>query len=74
MFNWTFKNMMIGMYLVIHKNKVEYQGYFRSSNDEKIHNVQLTSFEYEDSFIEHGDTKQSWRESWLVTFSIEVKK
>jgi len=27
-------------------------------NDEKIHNVQLTSFEYEDSFIEHGDTKQ----------------
>ena len=27
-------------------------------NDEKIHNVQLTSFEYADSFIEHGDTKQ----------------
>ncbi|MFY4742352.1 1-deoxy-D-xylulose-5-phosphate synthase [Aliarcobacter butzleri] len=26
-------------------------------NDEKIHNVQLTSFEYNDKFIEHGDTK-----------------
>jgi len=27
-------------------------------NDENIHNVQVTSFEYEDHFIEHGDTKQ----------------
>lgn len=27
-------------------------------NDEKIHNVQVITFEYEDSFIEHGDTKQ----------------
>jgi 1-deoxy-D-xylulose-5-phosphate synthase len=27
-------------------------------NDKKIHNVQVTSFEYEDSFIDHGDTKQ----------------
>ena len=27
-------------------------------NDEKIHNVQVTTFEYEDSFIDHGDTKQ----------------
>ena len=27
-------------------------------NDERIHNVQITTFEYEDSFIEHGDTKQ----------------
>lgn len=26
-------------------------------NDEKIHNIQLTSFEYNDKFIEHGDTK-----------------
>ena len=26
-------------------------------NDEKIHNVQITTFEYEDNFIEHGDTK-----------------
>lgn len=26
-------------------------------NDEEIHNVQLTSFEYNDKFIEHGDTK-----------------
>ena len=27
-------------------------------NDEKIKNVQITTFEYEDSFIDHGDTKQ----------------
>lgn len=27
-------------------------------NDEKIHNVQVITFEYEDGFIEHGDTKQ----------------
>ncbi|MFA6740983.1 MAG: 1-deoxy-D-xylulose-5-phosphate synthase [Arcobacteraceae bacterium] len=27
-------------------------------NDEKIHNVQVITFEYEDNFIEHGDTKQ----------------
>jgi 1-deoxy-D-xylulose-5-phosphate synthase len=27
-------------------------------NDEKIHNVQLTSFEYSDNFIDHGDTKR----------------
>jgi 1-deoxy-D-xylulose-5-phosphate synthase len=27
-------------------------------NDERIHNVQITTFEYEDVFIEHGDTKQ----------------
>ena len=27
-------------------------------NDERIHNVQVTSFEYEDSFIDHGDTKK----------------
>ncbi|MDY0051126.1 MAG: 1-deoxy-D-xylulose-5-phosphate synthase [Aliarcobacter sp.] len=27
-------------------------------NDEKIHNVQITTFEYVDSFINHGDTKQ----------------
>jgi 1-deoxy-D-xylulose-5-phosphate synthase len=26
-------------------------------NDEKIHNVQITTFEYEDNFIDHGDTK-----------------
>ncbi|MFW3346649.1 1-deoxy-D-xylulose-5-phosphate synthase, partial [Aliarcobacter butzleri] len=26
-------------------------------NGEKIHNIQLTSFEYNDKFIEHGDTK-----------------
>ena len=26
-------------------------------NDEKIKNVQVTSFEYRDNFIEHGDTK-----------------
>lgn len=26
-------------------------------NDEKIHNIQITSFEYDDHFIEHGDTK-----------------
>jgi len=25
-------------------------------NEKKIHNVEVTSFEYEDSFIEHGDT------------------
>ena len=27
-------------------------------NDERIHNVQVTSFEYEDNFIDHGDTKK----------------
>lgn len=27
-------------------------------NDEKIHNIQVITFEYEDNFIEHGDTKQ----------------
>lgn len=27
-------------------------------NEKRIHNVQLTSFEYDDTFIEHGDTKQ----------------
>lgn len=27
-------------------------------NDERIKNVQITSFEYEDNFIDHGDTKQ----------------
>jgi 1-deoxy-D-xylulose-5-phosphate synthase len=27
-------------------------------NDEKIYNVQVRSFEYEDAFIDHGDTKQ----------------
>ncbi|MDD3054428.1 MAG: 1-deoxy-D-xylulose-5-phosphate synthase [Aliarcobacter sp.] len=27
-------------------------------NDEKIHNIQVITFEYADSFIEHGETKQ----------------
>jgi 1-deoxy-D-xylulose-5-phosphate synthase len=27
-------------------------------NEKRIHNVELTSFEYDDTFIEHGDTKQ----------------
>lgn len=27
-------------------------------NEKKIHNVEVTSFEYDDIFIEHGDTKQ----------------
>ena len=27
-------------------------------NEKRIHNVEVTSFEYDDSFIEHGETKQ----------------
>lgn len=34
-------------------------------NEKKIHNVEVTSFEYEDSFIEHGDTN-------LVEESLEL--
>ena len=31
---------------------------FRTFKDENIKNVNVTSFEYDDFFVEHGDTKQ----------------
>lgn len=42
-------------------------------NDEKIHNVQVTTFEYEDNFIEHGDTKQVEESLGLLAEQLVLK-
>lgn len=42
-------------------------------NEKKIHNVDVTSFEYEDHFIEHGDTKQVEESLGLLATQIVLK-
>jgi len=42
-------------------------------NDERIHNVNVTSFEYEDCFIEHGDTKQVEESLGLLAQQLVLK-
>ncbi len=42
-------------------------------NDEKIHNVEVISFEYNDSFIDHGDTKQVEESLELLPYQLVLK-
>jgi 1-deoxy-D-xylulose-5-phosphate synthase len=42
-------------------------------NEKKIHNVEVTSFEYDDNFIEHGDTKQVEESLGLLATQIVLK-
>jgi 1-deoxy-D-xylulose-5-phosphate synthase len=42
-------------------------------NDKKIHNVDVTSFEYDDNFIEHGDTKQVEESLGLLPTQLVLK-
>ncbi len=42
-------------------------------NEKKIHNVDVTSFEYDDNFIEHGDTKQVEESLGLLPTQLVLK-
>jgi 1-deoxy-D-xylulose-5-phosphate synthase len=42
-------------------------------NEKKIHNVDVTSFEYDDNFIEHGDTKQVEESLGLLPHQLVLK-
>lgn len=42
-------------------------------NEKRINNVELTSFEYDDTFIEHGDTKQVEESLGLLPHQLVLK-
>ena len=42
-------------------------------NENKIHNIEVISFEYEDSFIQHGDTKQVEESLGLLPHQLILK-